>query len=102
MAKGDGVPAYFIYDIDIFDIPKFSAYADEARALLSEFGGSIIVDSQTIEVVEGDWSPVSIVIASFPTMQLARQFFTSPRYRMLAGQRATAAHSNGVLVDSRL
>src|SRR3546814_3763872 len=50
------MPAYLIFDLKIFDLDAFSDYADEARALMSDYGGTVAVHGRVVDVVAGDGS----------------------------------------------
>lgn len=93
---------YFIFELDIFDQAGFEEYRKVARIdLLTRMGGEIVVNSQRIEPLEGDWSPSSIVIARFPTFDAARDFYNSSEYQAVIGMRRRSAKSRGILVESK-
>ncbi|MDN5928703.1 MAG: DUF1330 domain-containing protein [Hyphomicrobiales bacterium] len=92
---------YFIFELDVFDRAEFEKYTSIARPLLAEYGASIVVNSTSIEHLEGDWKPSSIVIAKFPSVEAARAFYDSTEYRKAAVLRDKSARSRGVLVESQ-
>src|SRR3546814_7081336 len=93
------MPAYLIFDLKIFDLDAFSAYADEARALMSEYGGTVVVNGRVVDVLEGDWYPSSLVVARFDDMPAARAFYECEPYQRLLRARPECAVSAGVLVE---
>jgi uncharacterized protein (DUF1330 family) len=52
----------------------------------------------TIDHVEGDWTPQNIVVLQFPSMQRAREWYRSPEYGEALVIRRTALHRNLVFV----
>lgn len=92
--------AYFLFDLEITDPAGFADYAGVARRLLAEYGGEIVVSSTSVEPLEGDWAPSSLVVARLPTMRAAREFYDSPEYREVVALRDRSATSRGVLVES--
>lgn len=92
---------YFVFDLEIFDQEAFDEYTGVARALLDQYGASIVINSANIEHIEGDWKPSSIVVAKFPSMDIAREFYNSKEYRDVVGLRDRSARSRGILLESQ-
>ncbi|HSW15941.1 MAG TPA: DUF1330 domain-containing protein [Ramlibacter sp.] len=94
------MPGYFVFELDIFDPAGFSLYANEARDLLRDMGGEIVLNSTRVAPVEGGWNPPALVMAKFPTLEAAQRFYDCDAYQGLLALRNRAAHSRGVLVES--
>lgn len=89
---------YLLFELDIFDRATFDEYAESARPILAAFGASLMINSTQIEPLEGEWTPVSIVMVKFPSMQRARDFYNCDEYRKIIGQRMRSARARGVLL----
>lgn len=72
--------AYVISDVEIRDRALFEKYRSLAQATITKFGGRYIARGDAIENVEGEWTPEGIVIVEFPTMERAREWYSSPDY----------------------
>ncbi len=91
--------AYTISDVVVKDDDAANAYRERAAASIAEFGGSYIVRGGTIEVVEGDWAPSIIVIAEFPDMETAKNWYRSPEYAEALKFRDEALSRNLIFVE---
>ena len=92
--------AYCIFDItEIIDEEKIGKYRQRVGATVEQYGGRYVVRGGELEVVEGDWQPVRLVILEFPSLERVRQWYNSEEYRDLKALRLAATHSNGVIVE---
>jgi uncharacterized protein (DUF1330 family) len=94
------MPGYFVFELDVFDHETFDDYARIARPMFARHGGTIIINSGSIEPLEGDWKPSSIVVAQFPSIDAARAFYNCEEYREVIGLRDRSARSRGILLES--
>jgi len=74
------------------------AYLRGIDATLEPFGGRFIIHGGKKEVMEGAPSDDLIVI-SFPTMEAARSWYTSPAYQALIGLRTQGAEGDVYLIQ---
>ena len=92
--------AYCIFDItQVVDEEKIGEYRQGVGATVEQYGGRYVVKGGEMEVVEGDWRPVRLVVLEFPNLEQARQWYNSEEYRDLKALRLAATHSNGVIVE---
>ena len=91
---------FFVYEMDVFDQAAFDEYAKVARSRMGELDGRIIINSQRIQPLEGNWRPKSLVVARMPSFDAAREFYFSKEYQEMLAMRDAAANSRGVLVES--
>lgn len=84
--------AYIVATVRIHDPVKFALYAKGIAGLSEEFGGVSVVKGPVAEVLEGT-SPVGerVVVTRFATIEAARSYITSDRYRAAALHREGAA-----------
>ena len=77
-------PAYLIVLGEVYDRAAFGqGYAAPLAPIYETFGGSYIASGGGVEVLEGDYSPKSFVIAKWPDKETALQFWNSPEYDRL-------------------
>ena len=96
------MPAYFIIELDIHDWAGFRAYLSGVGPVLEQFGARYLVagpKGDTIEVLEGNWTPKKITLIEFPSKDRALEFFRSSAFREVVALRHNAARTNLVLVE---
>ena len=92
--------AYCIFDItEVVDDEKIGEYRQGVGATVEQYGGRYVVKGGEMDVVEGDWRPVRLVVLEFPNLEQARQWYDSEEYRELKALRLAATRSNGVIVE---
>ena len=91
--------AYVIADIqEITDTAAFQAYAGKAGATIPKYDGRPRVIRGKLEVLEGTWKPVNLVILEFPTAERAREWYNSREYHPLVAERQKAAKGNNLIL----
>ncbi len=91
--------AYIIADIqEITDAAAFQAYAGKAGATIPKYDGRPRVVRGKLEVLEGTWKPVNLVILEFPTAERAREWYNSSEYHPLVADRQKAAKGNNLIL----
>jgi uncharacterized protein (DUF1330 family) len=68
-----------------------------ARHWAQQAGGKVIVGPPA-DVLEGEWHGDRTVIIEFPSVEAARDWYNSPEYQAVIGQRLAAAESNAVIL----
>ena len=91
--------AYIIADVDVKDAQAFEPYKQPTAASVAQYGGRFIVQSNTHEVLEGEWHPRRLVVLEFPNMETARRWYDSEEYRNAKAIRLRHAVSNLLLVE---
>jgi uncharacterized protein (DUF1330 family) len=73
--------AYVISEIcAILDPALMEQYRTLAQSTIKQYNGRYVVRAGAIEKVEGESVPQAIVMAEFPTMARAREWYRSPEY----------------------
>jgi len=93
------MPAYVISDVSARDQAAFEAYRTRAADSIGRHGGRYIVRGGTIDTLEGDWQPRTIVIVEFPDLESARRWYQSRDYAAALEVRDRALERNLILVD---
>ncbi len=75
--------AYMVILAEISDPESFKNYATSVAELVDELGGKYIArGTGESQCLEGDWpDETRLVISKWPTMEQARAFWYSERYR---------------------
>ena len=89
---------FIVSRVDIRDPEQMAAYMQAAPATVAAFGGTYIVRSGNIEVVEGDQRCDSVVVLEFPTREQALAWYHSQEYRPLRDLRQASASASIMLV----
>lgn len=73
--------AYVVIDLDIADPEGFQRYIDGVTPLIEQAGArNVVVDPDAL-VLEGDWTPPTLVIHEFESKAAIRKFWDSPEYQ---------------------
>ncbi|HEV2572821.1 MAG TPA: DUF1330 domain-containing protein [Beijerinckiaceae bacterium] len=93
------MPAYLISDVTAKDAAAFETYRTRAAASIARYGGRYLVRGGPIEALEGQWTPRTIVVVEFPTVDRARLWYRSPEYAQALAVRDEALSRHLILVD---
>lgn len=74
------MPAYVIVEIKVNNPVGYEDYKKLTAGTLPAYQGKFIVRGGKIETLEGDWSPERFVMLEFPTVALAKAWWSSPEY----------------------
>lgn len=91
--------AYVIADVDVTDPAKYEDYKKLTPGAVAKHGGRFLARGGQSVVLEGNWRPGRVVVIEFPTLEQARNFYTSVEYTAARRARAGAAKMNMVVVD---
>ena len=73
--------AYVISEVsEVLDARLMEDYRSLAQAAIDQHSGRYLVRGGTFETVEGNSELRRIVIVEFPTMDKAREWYSSPEY----------------------
>lgn len=93
------MPAYVIVNTDIHDPTHYEEYRRRAPATVHAHGGKYLARGGEMEILEGQWKPVRVVMLEFPSLAQARGWLASPEYREIMPIRQRCAKCDFVLVD---
>ena len=93
------MPAYVIVNTDIRDAASYEEYRRRAPATVQAHGGRYLARGGSMEILEGDWKPVRVVMLEFPSLEQAKGWLASPEYREIMPIRQRCARCDFVLVD---
>jgi len=93
------MPAYLVADVEWHDAAALAEYGVGHSELLAKFGGRILVASEAVDVIEGEWRPRILVVFEFPSKKHFRDWYDSAEYAPRLALRRAHADSNVVVVD---
>ena len=83
----------------VSDPVAFSEYGRLVRLTLEQYGGKIVVGGSKIEVADGTWSPIRMVVIEFESLEQAKKWYNSPEYNPLVSMRTGSTESGLIFVD---
>ena len=74
--------AFLLADVAVADMQAYidSGYIENVPKIAARHGGVYRARGGAMEVLEGDWHPVRLVIIEFPDMASLRRFFDCEEY----------------------
>lgn len=94
------MPAYVIAAVTAArDAEKLAEYRRRNTDVVAAHGGRFLVRGGPHEALEGDWSPVRLVVMEFPDADTARGWYASDAYAELRELRRSASDTDVVLVE---
>ena len=94
------MPAYLIGNIEVTDPAAYEEYKKGVGATVTAYGGrSLVRPGGAMEVLEGDWTSMRLVILEFPSAAKLKAWYNSPEYRPLLQIRLRSAKSSLVMVE---
>jgi uncharacterized protein (DUF1330 family) len=91
--------AYVIADVEVTNPEGYASYRSRVPGTLEPYSGRFNVRGGSTETLEGDWQAKRIVVIEFPSLEQARQWYTSPEYQEILPIRQQNARSRILLVE---
>jgi len=91
--------AYVIVDIHVTDSVRYEDYKRLAAPTVEYFGGKYIARGGKTETLEGDWSPMRLVILQFENSEQAKKWLNSAEYSEARALRHQTATSQMVVIE---
>lgn len=88
-----------IVGVDWHSDEAFRAYARDVERTIEAYGGRYIVGTRDVDVREGAWRPQIAVVLEFPSLEAARNWYSSAEYAGPLEIRKNGATSDLILVD---
>ena len=90
---------YIIAQVDITDPEIFENYRSQVPATLKPFGGEFVIRGGAMEELEGEWPIPRVVVIQFPSVEQAKAWWASGKYRGPKTLRQSASHTNLIVVE---
>lgn len=91
--------AYVIVDVTINDPVEYETYKKLTPASIAAYNGRFIVRGGQTEILEGEWQPGRIVVLEFPTLAVAKEWWTSDEYGVAKIIRQRTAETKMIVVE---
>jgi uncharacterized protein (DUF1330 family) len=89
---------YVIANVVWKDSESLAVYKRLMPPSVEKYGGRFLVRGGSTEILEGKWSPALVVI-EFPTVEKARQWYSSDEYRPALEIRQRSAENELLIVE---
>jgi uncharacterized protein (DUF1330 family) len=94
------MPAYVIAAVtEAHDDEALTEYRKRNTAAVEGHGGRFVVRGGPVEVLEGDWAPLRVVVMEFDDAEAARGWYESPEYSELRAVRERASDGELVITE---
>ena len=91
--------AYVIVEVSITDKIIYEEYKKLTPAAVAAFGGQFIVRGGRTETLEGDWQPERMVVVEFPSVEKAKEWWSSDEYSKAKAIRQQSTHTKMIIVE---
>ena len=91
--------AFLICDVEVKDRDKLQEYLNLSEPTLKPYGGIFHAQAGAVETLEGGWNPKVVIIAEFPSMDKAREWYGSAEYAKALMIKPDAMDRNMILTD---
>jgi uncharacterized protein (DUF1330 family) len=89
---------YAIFNEHIRDQAGYDGYLAKAVPTLGQFGGRPLIVADGPEVIEPEWQGSRIVVIEFDSVDAARNWYNSPEYQAVVGERHASCDAGAVIV----
>jgi uncharacterized protein (DUF1330 family) len=94
------MPAYVIAAVrEAHDQEALVEYRRRNSEAVAAHGGRFLVRGGAMEVLEGEWSPLRVVVMEFDDADAARRWYDSPEYQAAIPIRRGASETDIILVE---
>lgn len=90
-------PVYVILDVTIKDKNKFAEYVEGHKPSMRRYGGRLLFRGNSLEIIEGNWSPKLFVVHEWPSAEAFHAWHNSKEYGPWKHLRKEAMDMNMVL-----
>jgi uncharacterized protein (DUF1330 family) len=97
--KEEHMAVYVIASLTIKDAVRFEDYKRTVMPSMEKYGGRFVARGGPIHALEGKWPRERLIIAEFPSMERAQQWWGSPEYAEPKALRQATADSELVIVQ---
>ena len=95
------MPGYIIATLNSIKDPEtFAAYQKSASTIFAQYGGRFLLNSQDVEILDGDWKPSGVVVVEFESYESAKRFYYSSEYQEIIGQRFNSSDSAVIMTKA--
>ena len=89
---------FLVCDVTVKDRGALREYLKLSEHTLAPYSGKFHVQAGDLTVIEGDWNPTVIIIAEFPSVDMANAWYSSDEYAAALKVKSRAMDRNMILV----
>jgi uncharacterized protein (DUF1330 family) len=94
------MPAYVIASVsEAHDDEALAEYRRRNTAAVEAHGGRFVVRGGAMDVLEGDWAPLRVVVIEFDDVDAARAWYASDEYQAAIPIRQGASTTGLIVVE---
>ncbi len=93
------MPAYIIVEVEVHNPSEYENYRKMVPPSLEKYQGKFIVRGGKFETLEGGWSPQRVVVLEFPSVELAKAWWSSDEYAEAKALRHRTASSRMIVIE---
>lgn len=93
------MPAYFVAELDVTNLPAMEAYRAAVPATLAQYGGRFLVRGGASELIEGGPEPKRIVILEFADAAAIKRWYNSPEYQKILPGRLENSTGRAFIIE---
>jgi len=93
------MPAFVIALVDVKDPSRYDGYRRMVLPTITAYGGRFVARGGRTEVLEGAWAPRRVVIVEFPSLERAREWWSSPEYAEAKALRQATSEGTLIVVE---
>ena len=94
------MPAYVIASVsEAHDDEALAEYRRRNTAAVEAHGGRFVVRGGAMEVLEGDWAPLRVVVIEFDDVDAAKRWYESDEYQAAIPIRQSASTTGLIVVE---
>jgi uncharacterized protein (DUF1330 family) len=94
------MPAYVIASVsEAHDDEALAEYRRRNTAAVEAHGGRFVVRGGAMEVLEGDWEPLRVVVVEFDDVDAAKRWYESDEYQAAIPIRQGASTTGMIVVE---
>jgi uncharacterized protein (DUF1330 family) len=91
--------AYVIAIVDVKDPVRYERYRQMVLPTITAHGGRFIARGGRTEVLEGAWTPQRVVIVEFPSVERAKEWWSSSEYSEAKEIRQATSEGTLIVID---
>lgn len=92
------VMVYIVAQLTVHDRERYNRYSAGFMAVLQQFGGRLLANDESPEVIEGTWGHKKVVLLQFSDRAAFEAWASSEAYQAIAPDRIAASEGPVLLV----
>ena len=93
------MPAYVIALVNITDPERYETYRQLVPPTIAAYGGRFIARGGRTEVLEGALAPGRVVLLEFPSVELAKEWWSSAEYSEAKAIRQATSEGTLIVIE---